>query len=175
MPSMVCVAIGGRVVKCAADDPFLADRQLQEQGRIRAGRLAVRRQGEHAQRHPIGFVGRNLGSAGHNRFRLLGVLLGRGHGLIAVVDRIVGVVHVFAVSVGDGFTPAVADPAGQRCPGGPTIRTIDPPGSPVGIIRPEIEPGVILPDLIAYFVAPLAAILLATAGDFRSGRDGSVP
>ena len=30
-------AIGGRVVKCAADDPFLADCQLQEQGRIRTG------------------------------------------------------------------------------------------------------------------------------------------
>ena len=116
--------------------------------------------------------GATSGALAGDLFGLLRVLLGRGDGLIPVVDRIVLVVHIVAVGVGDGFAPAVADPAGDRAPRGPTIGTGDAPGSPAGIVRPEVEPGMVVPDLIADFVAPFDAVVAATPGGSRSGRAG---
>ena len=91
-------------------------------------------------------------------------------GCFAVIDLVVRVINIVAIGVGRfGIAVAPAEPARQRSPGGPAVRSIDSPAGPVGIIGPEVEPRMIVANLVANFVATLLRGCLAIVADSRRG------
>ena len=87
--------VGEEVVEVAANDAVLVDGQLDDFVGLGLRRLSD--YGEHAQRQPL-FVRRRPSGIG----KLLGlvvVLVGRGHGFVAVIDGVAFVGHVPAIVV----------------------------------------------------------------------------
>src|SRR5262249_43497594 len=109
-------------------------------------------------RQPFGFVRRYGRGCGGNRFRLLGVLVRRGHGLAAGINLVTGVVHIFTVAVGHRLA-AIAAPTSHRSPRRPGERTGDGICRPAWVFLPEIARVVFL-VLVADFVTALLTVLL---------------
>src|SRR5262249_41370980 len=150
-----------RVLQRAGDDAFLADVELQEHRGRRAGRLAVLRDGEYAERHPFGVL--HLRDAGRDLVGGILIAFFAGHELPVGLDAAIHVPDGVPVAVVGGGARAIADPAGQAGSRRPAPRIVDVPVVPAWIIdRPvPVIARIVVPEVVANVLAAVLTLLLA--------------